>query len=73
MTARDRLDEAKLRLDQLEDSFASGIGGRLAEAGVIGVGTRGVFGPAQEASGSTVTWEHTLTRDAELVVVFESP
>ncbi|MCH8200181.1 MAG: DUF4012 domain-containing protein, partial [Chloroflexi bacterium] len=52
-TARDRLDDAKLRLDHLEDSFASGIGGRLAEAGVIGGGTGGVFQPAHEAIGQT--------------------
>ena len=52
-TARDRLGEAKLRLDRLEASFASGIGGELADAGVIGGGTRGVFGPAHEAIDET--------------------
>ena len=29
--------------------------------------------PSARASGNTVTWEHTLVRDAELVVVFTLP
>ena len=52
-TARDRLDDAKLRLDRLEDSFANGIGGQFAAAGVIGGRTRGVFQPAQAAIDET--------------------
>ena len=48
-TARDHLGEAKLRLTALEESFASGIGGQLADAGVIGAGSRGVFRPAADA------------------------
>ena len=53
--AQDHLDDAKLRLDLLEDSFAGGIGGRLADAGVIVEGGRGVFGPAQGAIDETAT------------------
>ncbi|MCH7607255.1 MAG: DUF4012 domain-containing protein [Chloroflexi bacterium] len=52
-TARDRLDAAKLRLERLEASFASWIGGQLADAGVIGGGTRRVFGPAHDALDET--------------------
>lgn len=52
-TAQDRLDDAKRRLDRLEASFAGGIGGQLAEAGVIGGGARGVFQPAQDAIDET--------------------
>ena len=29
--------------------------------------------PSVRSSGSTVTWEGTLVRDTELVIVFESP
>ena len=52
-TARDRLDDAKLGLELLEESFASGIGGQLAEAGGIPGGTRSVFQPAQDAIDQT--------------------
>ena len=52
-TARDRLEDVKLRLDRLEASFASGIGGQLAEVGVIGGGGRGVFQPAQDVIDDT--------------------
>lgn len=51
--ARDRLDDAKRRLDALEDLFGRGIGGQLAEAGVVGAGTRGVFEPARRVIDQT--------------------